>query len=269
MDEVEAYQALASKSRLQILKLLYKKPLSIKEISKRIGLQPITVRHHLQSLEEAGFVESYEERTGTIGRPKVYYRIAKNKMRPVSFPKRRYLTLSNFLITTMRFLLGLDRTKRILRKVGMEMGENTVKELALENEVREWSLKSYKDVFINKYLKEAGAEPEIIEDTDEKIVYRLHNCVFFELAVRMTEMICDVIHEGFHEGVFQTKMLALGIITWVKPVECSSKFMITSTISEKRHNIHSNTKVKSQWQLKSLVIIIRLVGKIPESHAKT
>jgi predicted ArsR family transcriptional regulator len=200
LDEVEAYQALASKSRLQILKLLYKNPLSIEEISKRIGLQPITVRHHLQSLEEAGFVESYEERKGTVGRPKVYYRIAK-KMRTVSFPKRRYLTLSNFLITTMRFLLGLDRTKKILRKVGVEMGENTVKELEVENEIKEWSLENYRDFFINKYLKEAGAEPEIIEANDEKIVYRLHNCVFFELAIRMTEMICDVVHEGFHEGV--------------------------------------------------------------------
>ena len=200
MDEAEVYQALASKSRLQILKLLYKKPLSIKEISKKIGLQPITVRHHLQSLEEAGFVESYEERTGTIGRPKVYYRISK-KMRTVSFPKRRYLTLSNFLITTMRFLLGLERTKKILRKVGVEMGENTVRELELENGIKEWSLENYRDVFINKCLKEAGAEPEIIETNDKKIVYRLHNCVFFELAVKMTEMICDVLHESFHEGV--------------------------------------------------------------------
>jgi len=200
LEEAEAYQALASKSRLQILNLLYKKALSIEEISKKIGLQPITIRHHLQSLEEAGFVESYEKRTGTIGRPKVYYRISK-KIQPISFPKRRYLTLSNFLITTMRFLLGSDQTKRILRRVGEEMGEKTVKELELKNEIEEWSLENYKDVFINKYLKEAGAEPEIIEADDEKIVYRLHNCVFFELAVRMTEMICDVVQEGFHEGI--------------------------------------------------------------------
>ena len=81
------------------------------------------------------------------------------------------------------------------------MGEKTVKELELENGIGEWSLENYRDVFINKYLKEAGAEPEIIEANDEKIVYRLHNCVFFELAIKMTEMICDIVHEGFHEGV--------------------------------------------------------------------
>ena len=218
MDEVEAYQALASKSRLQILRTLYKKSLSIEEISKEIGLQPITVRHHLQSLEEAGFVESYEERTGTIGRPKVYYRISK-KIRTVSFPKRRYLTLSNFLITTMRFLLGSERTKRILRKVGAEMGENTVRELELENGIREWSLKNYRDVFINKYLKEAGAEPEIMEANDEKIVYRLHNCVFFELAIKMTEMICDIVHEGFHEGISN----AMGKKMKIRRLSCMGK----------------------------------------------
>jgi len=200
LDEVKAYQALASESRLRILKLLYKKPLSVEEVSKKIGLQPITVRHHLQSLEEAGFVESYGERTGTIGRPKIYYRISK-KMRTVSFPKRRYLALSFFLITILQFLLGLDRTKKILRKVGVEMGEKTVKELELENGIKEWSFEDYRDIFVNKYLKETGAEPEIIAVDDEKMIYRLHNCVFFELAVKMTEMICDVLHEGFHEGV--------------------------------------------------------------------
>jgi len=68
--------------------------------------------------------------------------------------------------------------------------------------------------FINKYLKEAGAEPEIIEVTDEKIVYRLHNCVFFELAIKMTEMICDVVHEGFHEGVSNGNYLHMCL--WVK-----------------------------------------------------
>jgi len=200
LSEIQAYQALASKSRLEILKLLYKKPLSIEEISNMIDLQPITVRHHLQSLEEAGFIESYEERAGAIGRPKVYYRITKEPQ-IVGFPKRHYLTLSNFLITSMRALLGLDHTKKLLRKVGVEMGESTVKKLEMENEIKGWSLKDYEEFFINGYLKEAGAEPEIVEANEKKIVYRLHNCLFFELAVKMPEIMCEVLHESFHEGV--------------------------------------------------------------------
>jgi len=199
LSEVEAYQVLASKSRLEILKVLYKKPRSIEEISHMMGLQSITVRHHLQSLERAGFVESYDERTGTPGRPKVCYRIAK-KPHFVGFTNRRYLTLSNFLMTTMQALLGLDQTRNILRKVGVEMGESTIKKLELECEVKDWSLKNYEEFFINKYLEEVGAEPEIVEANDEKIVYRVHNCVFLG-GIRMPEMICDVMHEGFNEGV--------------------------------------------------------------------
>jgi len=218
LSEVEAYQALASKSRLEILKLLYEKPLSIEEISKKTDLQPITVRHHLQPLEDAGFIESCGEKAGTIGRPKVYYRIAKEP-RLVGFPKRHYLALSNFLITTMRIALGLDRTKKMLRRVGQEMGENTIKKLEVENEIRNWSLENYVEIFISKYLKEEGAEPEIVEASEKKIVYRLHNCLFFELAVKMPEVMCDVLHESFHEGASN----AMGIKARISRLTCMGK----------------------------------------------
>lgn len=200
MGEVEAYQALGSKSRLDILKLLYSKPRSVEEISNVVGLQPITVRHHLQSLEDAGFIESHEERQGTVGRPKVYYRIAKEPQL-VGFPKRRYLTLSSFILNTMRFLLGDERAKKLLRKAGIRMGENIMKKLELDNDLVEWSLKNFEGFFIGGYLEESGAEPEIVEFSDNRVVYRVHNCVFFELAMRMPELMCQVLHEGFHEGI--------------------------------------------------------------------
>lgn len=203
LSGTEVYRALSSKPRLEILKLLYKKPLSIEEIAEGLGLQPITIRHHLRSLEKAGFIESYEERVGTVGRPRTYYRIIKEPP-IVSFPKRRYLTLSNFLIKAMKFILGANRSKKIIEKVGTEMGESTVKRLEYEHDIKEWSLKAYEDFFIKKYLEEEGAEPEIVKVTGNKIVYRLHNCLFFELALKMPETICDALHESFHEGVAST-----------------------------------------------------------------
>jgi predicted ArsR family transcriptional regulator len=200
LSEVEAYRALSSKSRLEILKLLYKKPLSVDELAERLRLQPITVRHHLQSLEEAGFVESFEERAGSVGRPKLYYKIVKEPPL-LSFPKRRYLALSNFVINTLQFLLGERRARKILSKAGSEMGENTIKRLESEYNIREWTLRAYEQFFIKDYLEESGAEPEIVKVTEKKIVYRLHNCLFFELAVRMPEVMCDTFHESFCEGV--------------------------------------------------------------------
>lgn len=198
--ETEAYRALSSKSRLDILKLLYRKPMSVEEMAEKLYLQPITIRHHLQSLMEAGFIEAFEERAGSVGRPKIYYKIVKEPPL-VTFPKRKYLMLSSFLIGTLQFLLGANRAKKILRKAGLDMGENTARRLESEHEIREWSPKAYEQFFVRSYLEDVGAEPEIVEFSDKKIVYRLHNCLFFELSVKMPEIICDVLHESFHEGL--------------------------------------------------------------------
>jgi len=200
LSEVEAYRALSSKSRLEILKLLYKNSLSVEELAKTLRLQPITVRHHLQALQEAGFIEAFEERAGSVGRPKLYYRIVKEPPL-LSFPKRRYLTLSNFVINTLKFLLGESRAKKILWKAGAEMGENAIKRLESEYNIKKWTIKTYEQLFIKDYLEESGAEPEIVELSEKKVVYRLHNCLFFELAIRMPEVMCDTLHESFHEGV--------------------------------------------------------------------
>jgi predicted ArsR family transcriptional regulator len=53
-------------------------------------------------------------------------------------------------------------------------------------------------------LDEEGAEPEVLEVTNDKVVYRLHNCLFQELSTKMPEIMCDVLHESFHEGVAKT-----------------------------------------------------------------
>jgi predicted ArsR family transcriptional regulator len=198
--ETEAYRALSSKSRLDILKMLYKKPMSVEDLAQRLKLQPITIRHHLQSLVEAGFIEAYEERAGSVGRPKIHYKMVREPQ-IVSYPKRRYLMLSNFIVSTLRYVLGEDQAKKILKKAGVEMGENTAKRLESEHEIKDWSIKSYEEFFVKDYLEKVGAEPEIIEVNDKKIVYRLHNCLFFEMAVKMPEIMCDVLHEGFHEGL--------------------------------------------------------------------
>jgi predicted ArsR family transcriptional regulator len=200
LSERKAYEALSSTSRLEILKLLHRKPLSIDEIAKLVNLQPITVRHHLKSLEEAGFVESYEEKTGAKGRPKVYYQIAKEP-RVVGYPKRHYLTLSNFMIKTIQLSFGPKRANKLLRRVGKSMGESVIRNIESKHNIKEWSTEAFRDFFIKGYLKEAGAEPEIVKTGNNLIVYRVHNCLVLELAVKMPEVICDVLHEAYHEGI--------------------------------------------------------------------
>lgn len=198
----EVYRALSSKSRIEIVKLLYNKPLGIDELAEKLQLQPITVRHHIQSLVDANLLESYEERSGLRGRPKTYYRIAKS-LPTVSFPQRQYLTLSSLLMDALQSELGTSGAKKILDKAGREMGTQTVDELRQKNKIKSWTPKEFVEIFV-KYLREAGAEPEVIERTEKKVTYRLHNCLFFELATKSPDLMCDVLHKQFHKGVSNT-----------------------------------------------------------------
>jgi predicted ArsR family transcriptional regulator len=200
-SKLEVIRALSSNVRLEILKLLYQKPRDIEDLAKNyLKLQPITVRHHIQSLQEAGLLESYEERTGSAGRPKTYYKIAK-ALPTITFPARRYFDLSKALLNGMKRRIGEQKTNEILVDVGNELGKETVKNLSAVNNITKWTAKDFVDIFILKYLQEAGAEPEIIEKSDNRVVYRMHNCLFHELSQEMPCLMCDVLHYHFHHSL--------------------------------------------------------------------
>lgn len=183
-----------------------------------MGLQPITIRHHLQSLEEAGFIDAHEERAGSVGRPRITYKIVKEPPL-VSYPKRRYLVLSNFLINTLLFELGDRKAKKLLEKAGLEMGVSTAKLLESEHQLRGWTPKAFEQFFVKGYLEDVGAEPEIVEVNEKRIMYRLHNCLFFELSVKMPDIMCDVLHENFHEGLAK----AMGVNMKINRHTCLAK----------------------------------------------
>ncbi len=196
----EVYRALASKSRADILKLLYKKPHNIEGLAEKLTLRPITVRHHIQFLMEAGLLESFEERSGTSGRPTNYYKIAKS-LPIVGFPERHYLLFSSFLVDTILLNIGEQKTREIMAKAGYKMGKEVIKGLEQKHSIKKWSPKKFEEFFVKGYLEETGTEPEIIAESDKRVIYRLHNCIFFELALKKPNLICDVLHRQFHQGV--------------------------------------------------------------------
>jgi predicted ArsR family transcriptional regulator len=193
------YRALSSKSRVGIIRLLYNKFSDIDELAEKLQLRPITVRHHIRSLVDANLLESYEEKSGVPGRPKTYYRIARS-LPIVSFPQRGYLALSSLLINLLQSELGINETKKILEKAGREMGTQAMNELRQKNKIEKWTPKEFEEIYV-KYLKEAGAEPEVTEKTENRVIYRVHNCPFFELATKSPDLMCDVLHRQFQKGV--------------------------------------------------------------------
>ena len=199
-EDTSIYRTLASPSRMQILRLLYRKPLSVEQLADKLSLQLITIRHHLQDLLESGIIEYYEERSGGAGRPRAYYRVIKTTT-TTSFPKRQYQFLSEYLINSVLKVFGKTKGEAFLKNIGMKMGETAIRKLEAEHDIKNWSLKAYEDYFIRGYLEKEGAEPEVVETSGNKIVYRVHNCLFSELSTKMPNIICDVLHESFHEGI--------------------------------------------------------------------
>jgi DNA-binding HxlR family transcriptional regulator len=55
------FRALADQSRLRIVGLLMREPLSGDQLAAMLGLAPSTVSHHLSRLSEAGIVDSRQE----------------------------------------------------------------------------------------------------------------------------------------------------------------------------------------------------------------
>ena len=86
-------------TRDKILQSLLKKPRStINDLAEAVGINPISVRHHLTNLQMEGLVESQEERHG-VGRPRLVYVLTDEGME--RFPTR-YMLLTTRLLSQMK-----------------------------------------------------------------------------------------------------------------------------------------------------------------------
>ncbi|HEX2994159.1 MAG TPA: winged helix-turn-helix transcriptional regulator, partial [Anaerolineales bacterium] len=57
----------------KILQALLRKPkITINELAEAVGINPISVRHHLTNLQMEGLIAAEEERHG-VGRPRLVY----------------------------------------------------------------------------------------------------------------------------------------------------------------------------------------------------
>jgi DNA-binding transcriptional ArsR family regulator len=64
MSGIELGKALSSRSRLEILGFLSRRPMSVEELSQEVSLKTITVRHHVNLLKRTGLVEELGKNVG-------------------------------------------------------------------------------------------------------------------------------------------------------------------------------------------------------------
>jgi predicted ArsR family transcriptional regulator len=197
-NEVEVYRVLTSKSRLEIFRLLYGGPKGIKEIADKLSLGMFTVRYHMKALESVGLIERYEIK-GRRGKPKAYYRVSEHPPL-LTFPKRDYQKFSDDMITTFQKMLGEEQFKKALWEMGHKNGSSTLLALASENGVKEWTVGNYKELYVNRVLAESTGEPEIVEESSDRLVYRIFSCPFKELAAKYPLYVCRTVEEGLRDG---------------------------------------------------------------------
>ena len=86
-------------TRDKILQTLLQKPRStINTLAEAVGINPISVRHHLTNLQMEGLVEGQEERHG-VGRPRLVYILTDEGME--RFPTR-YMQLTTRLLSQIK-----------------------------------------------------------------------------------------------------------------------------------------------------------------------
>ncbi len=110
-------------TRDRIMQTLLRQPRrTINDLAEAVGINPISVRHHLTNLQVEGLVSTDEERHG-VGRPRLVYFLTEAGME--HFPTR-YLRLTSRLLTQMKESMPAP----VVSKLFAEMADGLAEEYA-------------------------------------------------------------------------------------------------------------------------------------------
>jgi DeoR family transcriptional regulator, suf operon transcriptional repressor len=114
-------------TRERILDKLLTHPYSsISELADAVGINAISARHHLTSLQAEGLITAQEERHG-VGRPRLVYLLTETGRD--RFPAR-YLELSNLLITFLKEKFPQETLEDVFSEIADEITKTEVQNLA-------------------------------------------------------------------------------------------------------------------------------------------
>jgi len=122
--------------------LLTRQRCTINELAEAVGINPISVRHHVTKLEAEGFVTSEEERHG-VGRPRRVYFLTEEGME--QFPTR-YLRLTVRLLEQLKETLPGPMVSKLFTQVANDLVEDYASDLDLNGIPIEERLNIVQDV---------------------------------------------------------------------------------------------------------------------------
>lgn len=178
-------------TRDRILQTLHRQPhCTINELAEAVGINPISVRHHLTNLQVEGLVVAEEERHG-VGRPRLVYILTEEGME--KFPTR-YLRLTTRLLTQMKETMPGPVVSKLFNQVAEELARDYA------DQMRGLSMEERLD-FVKSLLAEEGFTVEWEKKGDE---YQIHEitCPYYQIGVSHPE-VCTV------DQTLISKMLAV------------------------------------------------------------
>ncbi len=178
-------------TRDRILQTLLRQPRrTINELAVAVGINPISVRHHLTNLQVEGLVAAEEERHG-VGRPRLVYFLTETGME--RFPTR-YLRLTTRLLSQMKETMPAP----VVAKLFSEMADGLAQEYA--DQMTGMSMEERLEV-ARSLLTEEGFTVEWEKDGSQ---YRIHEitCPYLQVGQDHPE-VCTV------DQTLISKMLAV------------------------------------------------------------
>ena len=159
--------------------LLTNQRCTVNEIASDVGINPISVRHHISRLEADGLITSAEERYG-VGRPRrVYYLTETGREQ---FP-------THYLRLTIRLLEQLKETvpQPFVDKLFSQIAEELIAEY--ETKIDGLSIEERLEI-VTKLLKDEGFQVDWEKRGDE---YHIHeaNCPYYHVGQDHPE-VCSV-----------------------------------------------------------------------------
>jgi predicted ArsR family transcriptional regulator len=122
-------------TRDKILQTLLRRPrATINELAEAVGINPISVRHHLTNLQMEGLIAAEEERHG-VGRPRLTYVLTEEGME--RFPTR-YLRLTTRLLSQMKEKLPQPMVGELFKQVATDLAsehEEQLRGLSVEERI--------------------------------------------------------------------------------------------------------------------------------------
>lgn len=175
----------------KILQTLLRHPkITINEIAEAVGINAISVRHHLSNLEKEGLIAAEEARHG-VGRPRLMYSLTEDGME--RFPTK-YLRLTTRLLTQMKETLPAPAVANLFSQVAEDMAKDyteKMKGLSMEERLD----------FVKDLLAQEGFTVEWEKKGKE---YQIHEitCPYYQIGIAHPE-VCTV------DQTLISKMLAL------------------------------------------------------------